>query len=155
MLISAIAFLVKDNPYAVHIAMILTMWTSVCKIIRGQVMKLRNLDFVTAARLLGAPDRTIILRHIIPNLMPILLIEATLIFVTAIKTEAILSFLGLGSRGGVTWGIMLSESSAEATAGILNNFLAASCSMSGLVVAFNFLAESLQKHISLQDNYHV
>ena len=142
--VAAVAFALKDSPFAMHVAMIATIWTSTCKVVRGQVIKLKKLDFVDAAKAMGVKDSQIILRHIIPNTIPILLVEITLAFVTAIKSEAILSFLGLGIKDGVSWGIMLSEASTEVVAGIYNNFFAASGFLFFLVMAFNQFADALQ-----------
>ena len=75
---------------------------------------------------------------------PVLLIELSLAFVTAIKTEAILSFLGLGVKNGISWGLMLSEASSEVVAGHYQNFLSASVFMFVLVMAFNQFSDALQ-----------
>ncbi len=96
----------------------------------------------------GAFDRragaAILARHVLPNTAHILLVQATIIFVGAIKTEVILSFLGLGVNDGVSWGLMIDESTKEVLAGFYNNFLAASVMMFGLLMAFNLLADALQ-----------
>ena len=70
--------------------------------------------------------------------------ESTIIFVTAIKSEVVLSFLGLGIKEGVSWGRMLAESTQEVISGTYNNFLAASGFLFVLVMAFNVFADSLQ-----------
>ena len=142
--VAAVSFAMADSPYAMYVAMIAVMWTSTCKVIRGQVIRLKHMEFVEAAHALGVSDPVILCRHILPNTIPILLIELSLAFVTAIKTEAILSFLGLGIRDGISWGIMLSEASAEVVAGHYHNFIAASLFMFGLVMAFNQFADAMQ-----------
>ena len=90
------------------------------------------------------PEFTIIFRHILPNTTHILLVQATITFVSAIKAEVILSFLGLGVKDGMSWGLMISESTQEVLSGFFNNFLAASVLMFGLVMAFNMFADALQ-----------
>jgi len=74
----------------------------------------------------------------------VLLVQATLSFVAAIKSEVILSFLGLGVKDGMSWGLMISESTFEVLAGYFNNFIAASVLMFGLVMAFNMFSDALQ-----------
>jgi ABC-type dipeptide/oligopeptide/nickel transport system permease subunit len=142
--VAAIVFALQDSPYAMHIAMISTFWTGVGRLIRGEVMKLRSLEYVEAAHAIGVPEIVIIFRHILPNTSHILLVQATITFVAAIKSEVILSFLGLGVKDGMSWGLMIAESSQEVMAGFFNNFLAASVLMFGLVMAFNMFSDALQ-----------
>jgi len=142
--VGAIVFAMQDNPYAMHIAMISTFWTSAGRLVRGEVIKLRGLEYVEAAHAIGVPEFTIIFRHILPNTTHILLVQATITFVAAIKSEVILSFLGLGVKDGMSWGLMIAESTQEVLAGFFNNFLAASVLMFGLGMAFNMFADALQ-----------
>ncbi|MGI9341477.1 MAG: ABC transporter permease [Gammaproteobacteria bacterium] len=142
--VAAIVFAMQDNPYAMHVAMVSTFWTGVARLIRGEVIKLRGLEYVEAAHAIGVPEYTIIFRHILPNTSHILLVQATITFVAAIKSEVILSFLGLGVKDGMSWGLMIAESSQEVLAGFFNNFLAASVFMFGLVMAFNMFSDALQ-----------
>ena len=142
--VAAIAFALQDSPYAMHVAMIATFWITTGRLVRGEVIKLRGLEFVEAAHAIGVPEFTIIFRHILPNTSHILLVQATITFVAAIKSEVILSFLGLGVKDGMSWGLMIAESTQEVLAGFFNNFLAASLLMFGLVMAFNTFSDALQ-----------
>ena len=142
--VAAIVFAMQDSPYSMHVAMITTFWTSAGRLIRGEVIKLKGLEYVEAAHSIGVPEFTIIFRHILPNTAHILLVQATITFVAAIKSEVILSFLGLGVKDGMSWGLMIAESTQEVLAGFFNNFLAASVLMFGLVMAFNMFADALQ-----------
>ena len=142
--VAAVAFALSGNPFAMHIAMIATFWTATARVIRGEVIKLKNFEFVEAARAIGTPQSKIIFRHILPNTFHILLISATIAFVAAIKSEVILSFLGLGVKEGISWGLMISEASSEIIAGHLSNFLAASGFMFVLVIGFNIFSDALQ-----------
>lgn len=142
--VAAVAFALSGHAFAMHIAMITTFWTTTARVVRGEVMKLKELEFVEAARAIGVPRRLIIFRHILPNTSHILLVQATIVFVSAIKSEVILSFLGLGVQDGVSWGLMISESTQEVTIGIFNNFLAASGMLFVLVMAFNLFSDALQ-----------
>jgi len=85
-----------------------------------------------------------VFRHVIPNTFHILLVQATIVFVAAINTEVILSFLGLGIKDGVSWGLMLAESSQEVLAGHFGNFFAAGGALFVLLMGFNLLSDALQ-----------
>ncbi len=142
--VAAIAYTLQGNPYSMHIAMIVTFWITAGRLVRGEVIKLKEMEYVEAGHALGLPEFTIIFRHILPNTSHILLVQATITFVAAIKSEVILSFLGLGVKDGMSWGLMIAESSQEVLAGFFNNFLAASALLFGLVMAFNLFSDALQ-----------
>jgi peptide/nickel transport system permease protein len=142
--VAAIAFALEGTPYAMHVAMIATFWSSTCRIVRGEVIKIRNLEYIQAAHAIGVKPMTIIYRHITPNTFHILLVQGTIAFVGAIKSEVILTFLGLGVVDGVSWGTMLSESINDVLRGHFGNFLAASGFLFFLVIAFNMFADALQ-----------
>jgi peptide/nickel transport system permease protein len=141
---AALAFALQGNYWAMHLAMIMTFWTTTARIIRGEVMRLKQREFVDAARAIGLPGIKIIFVHVLPNTFSILLVQATIIFVTAIKTEVILRFLGLGIKDGISWGLMLAESSQEVLAGHFGNFIAASLALFILLMGFNLLADAMQ-----------
>ncbi len=142
--VAAVAFAMKGNPWAMHIAMIATFWTGTARLVRGEVMRLKNREFIEAARAIGLPGFKIVWRHILPNTLHILLVQSSLVFVAAIKTEVILSFLGLGVHDGVSWGLMLAESTQEVLAGHFANFIAASGMLFLLLMGFNMLADAFQ-----------
>jgi peptide/nickel transport system permease protein len=142
--VAAVAYALQGWPWAMHVAMIATFWTTTGRLIRAEVMRIKSREFVLSARAIGLPTPLILLRHVLPNTLHILLVQATIIFVAAIKTEVILSFLGLGVQDGVSWGLMLAESTQEVLAGHFNNFLAASLMLFVLLLGFNLLADALQ-----------
>jgi ABC-type dipeptide/oligopeptide/nickel transport system permease subunit len=142
--VAAVAYALQGKPWAMHLAMVATFWTGTGRLVRAEVMKIKTREFVLAARAIGLPDALIVLRHVLPNTAHILVVQASLAFVAAIKTEVILSFLGLGVQHGVSWGLMLAESTQEVLAGHFNNFLAASLMLFALLMGFNLLADALQ-----------
>ena len=142
--VAAVAFALQGAAWAMHLAMIATFWTGTGRLLRAEVMKIRGRDFVRSARAIGLPDLLILQRHVMPNTTHILLVQVSLTFVAAIKTEVILSFLGLGVQDGVSWGLMLAESTQEVLAGHFNNFLAASIMLFTLLLGFNLLVDALQ-----------
>jgi peptide/nickel transport system permease protein len=142
--VAAVAYALQGQPWDMHVAMIATFWTTTGRLVRAEVMKLKTREFVLAARSIGLPGPLILARHVLPNTLHILLVQGTIAFVAAIKTEVILSFLGLGVQDGVSWGLMLAESTQEVLAGHFNNFLAASLMLFALLMGFNLLADALQ-----------
>jgi len=141
---AAVAFALQGSPWAMHLAMIVTFWTTTARIIRGEVMRIKEREFIEAARAIGLPGIKTIFRHVLPNTYHILLVQGTIVFVAAINTEVILSFLGLGIQDGVSWGLMLAESSQEVLGGHFGNFIAAGSSLFLLMMGFNLLADALQ-----------
>ena len=141
---AAVAFALQGSPWAMHLAMIITFWTTTARIIRGEVMRIKQREFVEAARAIGLPGIKTVFRHVLPNTFHVLLVQASIVFVAAINTEVILSFLGLGIQDGVSWGLMLAESSQEVLAGHFGNFVAAGTSLFILLMGFNLLADALQ-----------
>ena len=104
-----------------------------------------------AARLLGVPTRRVLLRHIAPNLLGIVLVYLTLTIPQAILVESFLSFLGLGVQDGVSWGLMLAESTQDVLAGHFGNFLAASLLLFLVLLGLNLLADALQDAFDLRE----
>ena len=142
--VAAIAYAMKGSPFGMHVAMVATFWTITGRLVRGEVIKLKGQEFVEAARAIGVPRLVIIGRHILPNTFHILLVQATIVFVAAIKSEVILSFLGLGVKDSVSWGLMIAEAANEVQNGHFNNFIWASVFLFGLVMAFNLFSDALQ-----------
>ena len=145
--VAAVAFSLKETPlqpWGMHIAMVATFWSSTCRIVRGEVIKIRGLEYIQAAKAVGVGPLTIVRRHVMPNTSHILLVQSTIAFVGAIKSEVILTFLGLGVADGVSWGVMLSESTSDVLRGHFGNFLGASGFLFILVISFNMFADALQ-----------
>jgi peptide/nickel transport system permease protein len=91
-------------------ALMITRWVQYCRVVRGEVLSLKERDFVTAARALGGKDFYILLRHVVPNTLASVTVIATFAMAIVIIAESSLSFLGLGVPAHIpTWGSMLSE----------------------------------------------
>jgi oligopeptide transport system permease protein len=97
----------RGQALPVFIALGLVQWLTMARVVRGQVLSLRRREFVLAARLLGAGDSRIILRHILPNVAGVILVYATLTVPSVIILESFLSFLGLGVK--LSWGQLVAE----------------------------------------------
>jgi len=108
----AIAFTAVLGPGLNHVILALCLigWTGYARLVRGEILTLREREFVHAAKALGGSSARIIRRHMVPNLLPPLLIQGTFGMATAILAEGSLSFLGLGVQPPTpSWGAMLNE----------------------------------------------
>ncbi len=128
----------------VYIAFVLTFWIGPCRVVRGEAMKIKSLDYIQSARSIGASPSRILLKHVVPNTAYLLFINMSLLFVGAIKAEVILSFLGLGVQGLPSWGIMIRDAKDEVINGFFWQIGAATAFMFVLVLAFNIVSDALQ-----------
>jgi peptide/nickel transport system permease protein len=100
------------QPGTIFLALLIAVvsWAGVSRLIRGEVLSLKNRDFVDAARVLGASNSRIIVKHLFPNIVPLIVVWASLVVPTLILVEATLSYLGLGVRPPQpSWGNMLQD----------------------------------------------
>jgi len=155
MLLIGIAFVTKkwfesqgiiDNGVAAMcIALGLTAWVSVARVIRGEFIKHREREYVQAARAIGASDASRIFKHILPNVSHFLIISFSIHFMGAIKSEVILSFLGLGAKGIPSWGVMINDAKdVLTTRGVWWELTAATVAMLILVLALNIFGDALR-----------
>ncbi|TSA24398.1 MAG: ABC transporter permease [Bacteroidetes bacterium] len=110
LLVIAITFALGKGFWQVFIAVGLTMWVEVARVVRGQILSLREKEFVEAGRALGFSSFRIITRHLLPNVMGVVVVISAANFASAILIEAGLSFLGMGVQPPVpSWGSMIKE----------------------------------------------
>jgi peptide/nickel transport system permease protein len=110
--IAILALVARPGLTHVVVALAANGWVLYARIARAQTLTLRERDFVQAARALGAHDARILSRHVLPNLLGPLVIQATSGFGGVVLAESTLSFLGLGPSTGVSWGALLDQGSA-------------------------------------------
>ncbi|MBS7805871.1 ABC transporter permease [Rhizobiales bacterium TNE-4] len=106
MAIVLVAIFTPSLP-SIVLAIALVSWPPVARLVRAEVLSLREREFVEAAVVLGRPTHKILLDEILPNAMPPVIVTASLMVATAILTEAALSFLGLGDKNYMSWGFMV------------------------------------------------
>jgi ABC-type dipeptide/oligopeptide/nickel transport system permease subunit len=99
MLLTAIAMVLGKGTYAMYVALGVTSWVGLCRVMRGEFIKHKNREYVLAAASLGASHASRIFRHILPNVSHFVIIFLSMMFMSAIKAEVILSFLGWACRG--------------------------------------------------------
>lgn len=110
LLVIAISFALGKGFWQVFIAIGVSMWVEVARLVRGQILSIKEIEYVEAARALGYHEFRIIFRHILPNILGPLLVMASANFASAILLEAGLSFLGFGAQPPIpTWGGMVKE----------------------------------------------
>ena len=144
LLLIALVLALGRGPIQVCVALAITGWTGLCRLVRGETLKLRELDYVQAARALGVSEFRIILRHIIPNLMHLVVITFVLMFSGLVLSEAVLSWLGIGING--SWGQMIDQARDELSRDpvIWWNLAAASTALFTLVLCVNVVGDAVR-----------
>ncbi|MCL5290770.1 MAG: ABC transporter permease [Bacillota bacterium] len=129
---------------SIFTALGLVYWLNLARIVRGQVLVLKEQEYVLAARLLGASTMRILLRHLIPNTMGPIIVTMTLLIPEAIFTEAFLSFLGLGvSAPAASWGVLASDG-LQGLRSYPWQLLFPAVFISITMLAFNFVGDGLR-----------
>jgi peptide/nickel transport system permease protein len=144
LLLIVLVMVMGRGPVQVCVALGVTSWVGLCRVARGETLKLRELDYVQAARALGVSELRIVLRHIVPNLMHLVVITFVLLFSGLVLSEAILAWLGIGIDG--SWGQMIDQARDELSRDpiVWWNLLAASLALFGLILAVNFVGDALR-----------
>jgi len=151
LLVFAITLALGKGFWQIFIAVGLTMWVSVARLVRGQVIALKELEYIQAAKALGLNNTRIIIKHILPNILGPLMVIAASNFATAIIVEAGLSFLGIGVQPPQpSWGLMIKENYNFI---ITHNPLLAlvpGFAIMLLVLAFNLLGNGLRDAVDVR-----
>jgi ABC-type dipeptide/oligopeptide/nickel transport system permease subunit len=151
LLVFALTLLLGKGFWQVFIAIGLTMWVNVARIVRGQVLVVKKLDYIEAARALGFSDGRIILRHIMPNILGPVMVIAASNFASAIVIEAGLSFLGIGVQPPQpSWGLMIKENYNFIITHNPMLALAPGIAIMFLVLAFNLLGNGLRDALNVK-----
>jgi ABC-type dipeptide/oligopeptide/nickel transport system permease subunit len=151
LLVFAITMAMGKGFWQIFIAVGLTMWVSVARLVRGQVMAVKELEFVQAAKALGFSNSRIIFKHILPNILGPILVIAASNFATAIIVEAGLSFLGIGVQPPQpSWGLMIKENYNFIITGNPMLALIPGFAIMLLVLAFNLLGNGLRDAVDVK-----
>ncbi len=151
LLVFAIVLALGRGISIIFLAVGLTMWVDVARVVRGQVMGLRDLPFVEAAKSMGFGHRRIIMKHILPNLLGPVLVVAAGNFATAILVESGLSYLGFGVQPPApSWGNMLNENYGYAIGGKPFLALAPALAIAMTVLAFNLVGNGLRDALDVK-----
>jgi peptide/nickel transport system permease protein len=148
LLLFALVLALGREPFIIFLAIGLSLWVEVARLVRGQVLGIKEKEFVKAAHSLGLNRWRILFRHIAPQLVGPVLVIAASNFATAILLESGLSFLGFGVRPPTpTWGNMLHENYGLALTGRILPALAPALAIMLLVLAFNLLSNGLRDYL--------
>lgn len=130
-------------------ALCITGWVGYARVMRGQVLKVREYDFVQAARALGASNMRQLFVHIMPNAIQPLIVQASLAMAGAVLSEASLSFLGLGlPPPNPTWGTMIDQARGiDTLTNATHNLLFPGIALALTVLAFNFIGDGLREYL--------
>jgi ABC-type dipeptide/oligopeptide/nickel transport system permease subunit len=126
------------------LALGLTDWVGLCRLIRGEVLALRQRDFVVAAKAAGLGNARILFRHIVPNVTHIVIITFSLGAVGYVQAEVVLSFLGLGITNRPSWGRMIDDAKVELLRGVWWPATAATIAILIISLALNYLGDILR-----------
>jgi len=116
LLLLIVSLLFKPNARTLTIFIGLVSWTNITRIVRGQILQVKEMEYVTAARSIGIPTWLMVMRHILPNVIPVVIIFTAQVIGNVILVESALSFLGLGVQPPTaTWGNMLTRAESYFT----------------------------------------
>ncbi len=135
---------VDQGMLALYIGIGLTGWVGLCRVLRGEAMRLKGEGYVQAARTLGLSPARIVLKHIMPNLFHLVIIYFTMRFAYAVMTEIIVSYLGLGVQLEPSWGVMIADGQQRLWRGIWWEVATATGFMFFLVLSLHILGDALR-----------
>lgn len=153
LLIMAFAVVLRDKSIfghrltgitAVYLAIGLTSWVDICRLIRGEVIKHKNREYVLAAVSYGCSRGRIIFMHLLPNVLHLVIIDFSLRFVSFIHAEVTLSFLGLGETERPSWGAMINDARLELSQGCWWQMAAATIALFFISLALNIFGDALR-----------
>ncbi|HTQ65130.1 MAG TPA: ABC transporter permease [Puia sp.] len=151
LLVFAITLLLGKGFWQVFVAIGLTMWVNVARIVRGQILAVRELEYVESAKAMGFSNPRIIFRHILPNVMGPVMVVAASNFASAIVIESGLSFLGIGVQPPQpSWGLMIKENYNFIITHNPMLALAPGIAIMLLVLAFNLLGNGLRDALNVR-----
>jgi len=143
--ILAIAMVVPDKGLlGVYLGIGLTTWVGLCRLVRGEVFKHKEQTYVQAAKALGLGSGRIMFKHILPNIMHVVIVTFTLRFPAAVGTEVIMSYLGIGVQGEPSWGLMIDAARMRLWQGMWWEMTFVTLALFLLVLAFNLLGDALR-----------
>ena len=129
---------------SVYLALGLTGWVGICRLIRGEVIKHKEREYVLAAKSYGCSGRRVIFKHLLPNVFHLVIIDFSLRFVAFIHAEVILSFLGLGEATRPSWGAMINDARIELSRGVWWQMAAATVAIFFISLALSIFGDALR-----------
>ncbi|OLP46221.1 ABC transporter permease [Rhizobium oryziradicis] len=153
-LLLALAAFIKPSPFMITVIIAVTSWMEVARIVEAEVRSLRERDFILAARMLGLPNRWIMFRELLPNVMGPIIVAATLTVARAILLEAYVSFLGYGIQPPLpSWGNML-NGAQQYLASAPWLAIVPGIAITLAVTSFNFIGDGLRDALDARGDLH-
>lgn len=144
LLVIGISYVLGKGIFSICIAMGSVGWVGLCRLVRAEVMKHKGREYVLAASIIGAGHNRIIFRHIMPNVFHLAIITASLSILSAIKSEVILTYLGVGIQDGSSWGTMIQDATGELVNGIWWPLVSVTVAMFIIIYALNVIGDALR-----------
>lgn len=153
LLVFAVTLALGKGFWQIFVAVGLTMWVEVARVVRGQVLGVREMEYIEATRALGYRNLRVIIRHILPNIMGPLMVIAAANFAYAIILEAGLSFLGIGVQPPMpSWGLMIKENYGYLITNKPYHAIIPGMAIISMVLAFNFIGNGLRDALDVRSH---
>ncbi len=152
LLLIAISYSMGRGMSAVYIALTATSWISLARILRGEVIKHKQKEYLVAAESIGATHQKRIFIHLLPNVTHQIILSMTFMVEMAIRSEVLLSYLGLGVQNLPSWGKMIDDAKGELSTGVWWQLTAATVAMFFLMFSINVLGDYLRDALDPRGN---
>jgi len=144
LLITAISYAMGKGLASMCVAIAATSWVGIMRLVRGEVLKHQQSDYVLAARSLGAGARRIMFSEILPNVVHVAIVTTSLVLLGAVKGEVILTYLGLGIQDGASWGLLIAGASQDLVNGIWGPLVGTVTAMFLLIYSLSAIGDALR-----------
>ncbi len=144
LLITAISYAMGKGLTSMCLAIAATSWVGVMRLVRGEVLKHKHREYVLAARALGVGSVQIMAREILPNVLHVAIVMATLVLLGAVKFEVILTYLGLGIQDGASWGLLIAGASQDLVNGIWWPLAGTVAAMFAMIYSLSVVGDALR-----------
>jgi peptide/nickel transport system permease protein len=144
LLITAISYTLGRGITSLCVALAATSWVGIMRLVRGEVLKHKEREYVLAARMLGAGPARIMFGEILPNVLHVGIVTSSLVLLGAVKFEVILTYLGLGIQDGASWGLLISGASQDLTNGIWWPLAGTATAMFALIYSLSVIGDALR-----------
>lgn len=144
LLILAISFVLDKGLISICIALGSVSWVSLCRLTRAEFIKHKNREYVLASRLVGANHFALIFKHILPNTLHLAIVTSSLLVLTSIMSEVVLTYLGVGIQDGSSWGTMISDATGELINGIWWPLASVTVALFLIAYSLNIVGDALR-----------
>jgi len=153
LLLIAISYALGKGLFAVYVALTSTSWIGLARILRGEVLKHRRMEYLIAAEAIGASHSSRLFRHILPNVFHQVVLSLSFMVEMGIRSEVLLSYLGLGVQNLPSWGKMIDDAKGELHNGVWWQLTAATVAMFFLLVSLNVFGDYLRDALDPKARY--